>query len=163
MVVTGSRYRTAAGTGVVAALILVLIFGSPVYVDWANRNTDPATGAWDWFLRLLTWPSWSFDDDVPVRDLVARDIKAILVVVFTAVFLVLLTGAQLARARGGVSQLFAGWAAYIFAAATAGLLAAIVLTNPTPLQSFMWAGAGATYGFFTGWIIGLAALGGRRP
>jgi hypothetical protein len=158
-----SRYRTATGAGTLAAVILVLAFGNPAYVRWANNdaNTNPDE-AGGWFLRLLAWPAWRFDSDAPVRDVFADDVKAILLIVFTALFLYLLPGSQLARARGTLSQLFAGWSAYIFAGALAGLLAALILTNPTLLGALTAAGAGAIYGLFVGWVIGTAALGGWR-
>lgn len=162
MVVTASRYRTATGTGVLAAVILVLAFGNPAYVDWVQRNTNENT-AGGWFLQLLAWPAWRFSSDEPVRDLIAADIKAILLVLLAALFLAALTGSQLSRARGSVSQLLAGWAAYIFAAAVAGLLAAFIQTDPSVLSAFQAAGAGGIYGLFVGWIVGLAALGGARP
>jgi hypothetical protein len=160
-VTTRSRYRTATTAGVLAALVLVVIFGSPWYVDWVRDSTDPDT-AGGWFLRLLAWPAWAFDADVPLRDVFANAIRAILVVVFTGLFLIMLAGTQLARARGTLSQFFAGWSAYIFAGASAGLLAAVFLTNPTLLRAFQAAGSGAAYGLFTGWIIGIAILGTWR-
>jgi hypothetical protein len=85
----------------------------------------------------------------------------LLVVVFAGVLLAMLPGSQLARVRGTVSQLLAGWAAYIFAGAAAGLLAALVRTDPSLLGALQAAGAGAGYGLFVGWIVGLATLGGR--
>ncbi|GIE34213.1 hypothetical protein Ait01nite_072580 [Actinoplanes italicus] len=157
----GNRYKTAPGAGTLAALILVLVFGSPWYADWAQENTNPAT-AGGWWLRLLAWPAWSFDTDDSLRDVIVGDLKAILVVVLTFVFLYLLPGSQLARARGTVSQFLAGWAAYIFAGAFAALFATLFLTNPSLLGAFNAAGSGAGYGFFVGWIIGLASLGGWR-
>src|SRR5438128_2294898 len=39
----GNRYKTAPGAGTLAALILVLVFGSPWYSDWVNDNTNPET------------------------------------------------------------------------------------------------------------------------
>ena len=156
-----NRYKTATGAGTVAALILVLAFGNPWYADWARDNTDPNT-AGGWFLRLLSWPFWRFSKTDQVEDIVAADLKAILVVVLAAVFLYLLPGSQLARARGTLSQFFAGWSAYVFAAAFAALLAALIQSNPSLLNAFRVAGEGAGYGVFVGWIIGLAALGGRR-
>ncbi|HWH01982.1 MAG TPA: hypothetical protein VNV66_22300 [Pilimelia sp.] len=156
-----SRYKTATGAGTLAAFLLVLIFGSPWYVDWARNNTDPET-AGGWFLRLLAWPAWSLRVDESLQDILASDIKAILVVVFTALFLYLLPGSQLARARGTLSQFFAGWAAYVFAGALAALVTTLIHSNPSLLGAFQAAGAGATYGLFVGWIIGLAALGGWR-
>lgn len=152
---------TTTSAGVLTALILVLAFGNPAYVDWSQEHTDANT-AGGWFLRLLAWPSWSFDSDDPVRDVIARDLKAILVVVLAALFLAALPGTQLARARGTLSQFLAGWAAYIFAGAFAGFLTAFILTNPTLLQAFQWASAGAGYGLFTGWIVGIATLGAYR-
>jgi hypothetical protein len=157
----GNRYKTAPGAGTLAALILVLIFGSPWYWDWAQRNTDPDT-AGGWWLRLLAWPHWRFDSSDSLREIVVADLKAILLVVLTLLFLFLLPGSQLARARGTISQFFAGWAAYIFAAAFAALLTTLFLANPSLLGMFRSAGDGATYGLFAGPIIGLASLGGRR-
>ena len=157
-----TRGRTSTtGAGVLTALVLVLAFGSPAYVDWSRGHTDTGT-AGGWFLRLLAWPSWSFDSDAPVRDVLSRDIKAILVVVLAAVFLSALPGTQLARARGTLSQFLAGWSAYIFAGAFAGFIAAFILSNPTLLAAFQAAGTGAGYGLFTGWIVGIATLGAYR-
>jgi hypothetical protein len=157
----GNRYKTAPGAGTVAALILVLVFGSPWYRDWVNDNTDPET-AGGWWLRLLAWPAWRIDSDDSLREIIVQDLRAILVVVLTLLFLYLLPGSQLARARGTVSQFFAGWAAYVFAGAFAALLTTLFLANPSLLGAFRSAGDGATYGLFVGWIIGLATLGGRR-
>ena len=156
-----TRYRTTTGAGVLAAFLLVLIFGSPWYVDWVRDSTDPDT-AGGWFLRLLAWPAWSFDSDMSLREVFANMVRAILVVVFTGLFLIMLTGTQLARARGTLSQFFAGWAAYIFAGAFAGFFAAFILTDPSMFRAFQAAGTGAMYGLFTGWIVGIAALGGWR-
>ena len=157
----GNRYKTAPGAGTLAALILVLVFGSPWYRDWVNDNTDAET-AGGWWLRLLAWPAWRIDSDDSLRQILVQDLRAILVVVLTLLFLFLLPGSQLARARGTVSQFFAGWAAYIFAGGFAALLTTLFLANPSLLGAFRSAGEGATYGLFVGWIIGLATLGGRR-
>ncbi|MBX6355457.1 MAG: hypothetical protein IRZ05_06310 [Micromonosporaceae bacterium] len=159
-VLTRGRTSTTSA-GVLTALVLVLAFGNPAYVDWSRDHTDANT-AGGWFLRLLAWPAWSFDSDDPVRDVLARDIKAILVVVLAALFLAALPGTQLARARGTLSQFFAGWSAYIFAGAFAGFIAAFILSNPSLLGAFQAAGAGAGYGLFTGWIVGIATLGAYR-
>lgn len=165
MVVTSSRYtryKTTTGAGVLTALLLVLIFGSPVYQDWVRVNATENT-AGDWFLRLLAWPAWRFDSDIPVRDLLATDLRAILLVAFTGLFMAALTGAQLSRAQGTLSQFLAGWSAFIFAGGFAGLLTAFIQTDPSLLAALEAAGAGAGYGLFVGWIVGLATLGGRRP
>jgi hypothetical protein len=157
----GNRYKTAPGAGTLAALILVLVFGSPWYVHWAARNTNGNT-AGGWWLQLLAWPRWSFNSNDSLRTIIVDDLRAILLILLTALFLFLLPGSQLARARGTISQFFAGWAAYIFAGGLAALLAALFLTNPSLLNAFRVAGAGASYGLFVGWVVGLATLGGRR-
>lgn len=157
----GNRYKSAPGAGTLAALILVLVFGSPWYADWVNDNTNPNT-AGGWWLRLLSWPRWSFDSDDSLRQIIVGDLKAILLVVLTALFLYLLPGSQLARARGTISQFFAGWASYIFAGGFAALLTTLFLANPSLLGAFQAAGSGAAYGLFVGWIVGLATLGGYR-
>jgi hypothetical protein len=160
-VTTGGRVRTATGTAVIAALILVLAFGNPAYVDWANKNTSP-NDAWGFFLRTLAWPNWSFNSKQSVQTLLAQDVKAILLIILTGVFVTLLAGSQLSRARGSFSQFLAGWAGYIFAAAVAGFLAAFIQVNASVLGAFTWAAGGAVYGLFVGWIIGLATFGARR-
>jgi hypothetical protein len=157
----GNRYKSAPGAGTLAALILVLVFGSPWYADWVNDNTNANT-AGGWWLRLLSWPRWSFDSDDSLRQIIVGDLKAILLVVLTALFLYLLPGSQLARARGTISQFFAGWASYIFAGGFAALLTTLFLANPSLLGAFQAASSGAGYGLFVGWIIGLATLGGYR-
>ncbi|GIG85234.1 hypothetical protein [Plantactinospora endophytica] len=156
-----NRYKTATGAGTIAALVLVLVFGSPWYADWARDETDPDT-AGGWFLRLLAWPAWRFDSDDTIQNIIAADLKAILVVVLTWVFLYLLPGSQLARARGTLSQFLAGWSAYVFAGAFAALFATLIGSNPSLLGAFQAAGSGAGYGFFVGWIVGIATLGGWR-
>ena len=156
-----NRYKTATGAGTLAALVLVLVFGSPWYRDWVTDNTNENT-AGGWFLRTLAWPAWRFDSGDTLQEVIADDLRAILVVVFAAVFLYLLVGTQLARARGTLSQFFAAWGAYIFAGAVAALLTTLIRSNPSLLGAFQAASAGATYGLFVGWIIGIAALGGWR-
>ncbi|HEY2674760.1 MAG TPA: hypothetical protein VGJ07_30875 [Rugosimonospora sp.] len=159
-VATGGRVRTATGTAVIAALILVLAFGNPAYFDWAGHHTS--NDAWGFFLRELAWPNWSFSSDQSVRTILADDLKAILLVVLTGLFVTVLAGSQLSRARGSLSQFLAGWGAYMFAGAVAGLIAAFVQINASLLGAFQWAAAGAVYGLFVGWIIGLATFGARR-
>jgi hypothetical protein len=156
-----TRYKNAVVAGTFAAFVLVLIFGSPWFVQWVGENTNPRT-AGGWFLRLLTWPAWSFSPEASVQDVIASGLRAILLLALTALFLYMLPGSQLARARGTLSQFFSGWSSYIFAAALAALLTTLIRANPSLLGAFEAAGSGAAYGFFVGWIIGLAALGGWR-
>jgi hypothetical protein len=150
------------GVGTLVAFLLVLIFGSPIFVDWVNGNTraDTAGGL---FLRTLAWPAWSFDSDIPVRDLLAQDLKAILVVVFTALLLKVLAGAELSRARGTLADFVTGWSAYIFAGALAGFLAALFSADAPLFNAIQWALNGAGYGLVTGWIVAAAQMGSRRP
>jgi hypothetical protein len=157
----GNRYKSAPGAGTIAALILVLVFGSPWYADWVDKNTNPGT-AGGWWLRLLAWPHWEFNSNNSLRELIVGDLRAILLVVLAALFLFLLPGSPLARARGTISQFFAGWSAYIFAGGFAALLATLFLKNPSLLGAFQAAGGGAGYGLFVGWLVGLATLGGYR-
>jgi hypothetical protein len=159
-VTTGGRVRTASGTAVIAALVLVLAFGNPAYVSWSKAHTS--NNGWGFFLRQLAWPEWSFSSDQSVRTLLANDLKAILLIVFTGLFVTFLAGSQLSSAGGTVSQFLAGWGAYMFAGALAGLIAAFVQTGASVLGAFTWAAAGAVYGLFTGWIVGLATFGARR-
>jgi hypothetical protein len=151
-----ARYRTASGAGTLAALLLVLVFGSPAYVSWVQSNTD-ATSAGGWFMRLLAWPAWRFNAGDSVQNLIADDLRAILLIVFCFAFMVLFAGSLLARA-----QFFGGWGSYVFAGALAALVSSFVLTNPSLYAAFQAAGAGAIYGLFVGWIIGFASLGGYR-
>ncbi|GGM30106.1 MULTISPECIES: hypothetical protein [Micromonospora] len=156
---TARGHGTAAGPGTFAALLLVAVCGSPAYADWAEANTDPS-GAGGWFMRLLAWPSWQFGfDEVP--GMAPGDLRAILVVVLAALFLYLLPAAQTARAPGGLSQFFSGWAAYVLAGAFAALLGSLLGTDASLMTAFQAVGTGATYGVFAGWIVGAASLGGR--
>ena len=157
MAITRSRYRTATSAGTLVAFLLVLIFGSPWYVDWVNSGNRGL------FLETLAWPAWNFDTDQSVRDLLAADLKAILLVLFTAVFITLLVGAQLASARGTISAILTGWAAYIFAAALAALITAFLLADASVASAVVAATGGAGYALIVGWIIGLASMAGRRP
>lgn len=152
----GSRH-----IGKLAALTLVVVCGSPIFVDWVNSNSTPAT-AGGLFVRTLAWPNWSFDSGVPVRGLWAQDIRAILVVVLAVAFLALLADAQLGRVRGGFAALMIGWGAYIFAGSLAGFVASLFSTQASLHAAMVWASTGAGYGLLTGWIVGLAQMSARR-
>ncbi|SCL20986.1 hypothetical protein GA0070616_2164 [Micromonospora nigra] len=154
-----ARYGTAAGTGTLAALVLVAVCGSPAYVAWAQDGTDP-NSAGGWYLRLLAWPAWQLDAG-PEGGLLAANLRAVLLVGFAALLLYLLPTPQVARVQGSVDQFCSGWGAYALAAGTASLLAAFLGPDPSLLGALQAAGTGASYGFLVGWIVGLASLGGR--
>jgi hypothetical protein len=162
MVLTKTRRRTATGVGTLVAFLLVLVFGSPIFVDWVNQNTRPDT-AGGLFLRTLAWPAWSFNASSPVRDVLAQDLKAILFVLFVGLFVSLLAGAELSRARGTLADFVNGWGAVIFAAALAGFVTAFLSVHAGLYAALLWALGGAGYGLITGWIIALAQMGTRRP
>jgi hypothetical protein len=139
---------------------LVVLFGNPSYAHWADRQNEGSAGGF--FLHQLSWPRWEFSTSQSVRSLLADDLKALLLIIFTYLFVSLLVSSQLARARATLSQFFAGWAAYIFAAAFAGLIAAWLQAHASLYGALTWAASGAIYGLFVGWIIGLATFGARR-
>jgi hypothetical protein len=153
-----SRTRTAPAIAAIVALILVLAFGNSSYAHWAARQH---LDAWGLFLKELAWPAWSFSSNEAVRTLLADDLRAILVVILAAVFVAIMVGSELAAARGTIAQFFTGWGAYMFAGAFAGLITAFV-RNASVLNAFLSAEAGAAYGLFVGWIIGLAVFGAKR-
>jgi hypothetical protein len=157
MAFSGSRYRTATGAGTLVAFLLVLIFGSPWYVGWVNGGNRGL------FFETLAWPAWTFDTGKSVRDLLAADLKAILLVVLTAVFIAIFAGAQLAKERGTFAAIMAGWGAYIFAAAVAALATAFILADASVSSAVLAATSGASYALIVGWIVGLGSMAGRRP
>jgi hypothetical protein len=155
------RFRTVSSAGTVVALILVLAFGNSAFRQWTEDHTS-ANDAGGFLLRQLTWPAWSFDSDESIRNLLAADLKAVLLVVFTAVFLTLFAVAPGWGLRGIISAIVIGWAAFLFAAAVAGLLAAFFTADASLMGAFTWASTGAVYGLFVGWLVGLATLAFRR-
>jgi hypothetical protein len=156
-VTTGGRVRTATGTAVIAALVLVLAFGNPPYVSWAQDHASNT--AWGYFVRQLAWPNWTFDSNDSVRNILATDLKVILLVAFTGLFVTVLVGSPSSR---GFSQFLASWAGYLFAGALAGLIAAFVQVDASLRGAFDWASGGAVYGLFVGWIVGLASFAVKR-
>src|SRR2546423_11891504 len=139
-VMTGGRVRTAPGTAVLAALILVLAFGNPAYVDWANRNANP-NSAWGFFLHTLAWPNWSFSSKESVQTLLANDIKALLLIILTGVFVAMMAGS-----RGNASQFLAGWGGDIFSAAGGGFPPPLLPGNAGALRALPRGGGGGAGG-----------------
>jgi hypothetical protein len=162
MTVTASppRFRTVTGAGTIVALVLVLAFGNSAYRSWADEHTS-AGDAGGLFLRTLGWPAWSFDSDESLRDLLAADLRSLLLVLFAALFLSLLSVTPGFGLRGIAGAIVGGWGAYIFAAALAGLVAAFVTVDATLVGALNAAGEGAIYGLLVGWIVGLATLAFR--
>src|SRR5215475_6957646 len=108
------RARTATAAGVIATLILVLVFGNQAFTEWVTRHTHDTT-VWGWFLRILSWPTWAFgpadNSNAAMRTLVAHDVRAFLLVVFVAGILALTT-----KSIGSGSGAFVlGWASVVFA------------------------------------------------
>ena len=156
------RARTAAGAGVVATLVLILVFGNEAYTEWAGRHTS-ANSVWGYFLRELGWPSWVVTTSDSVRNLIARDLRALLMLLFVA--LVLAIGGAAKAAGGG--RFVVGWASLIFGAALAALLTSFINTGASWLGALAAASQGATYGLWVGWIVGIAVAtakgGGGGP
>ena len=154
-----TRARTSTGAGVIAILFLVLAFGNQAYVDWAARHAQGAN-AWDLFLRTLAWPKWFLTSGGnATRDVIAFDIRALLLIVLVAALL----GMVGANVVGGVGAFVLGWFSVILGAAIAALLTAF-LTSDASLYNALQAAAGASvYGLFIGWIVGIMAALTRRP
>lgn len=151
-----SKLRTTAGLSAVMALILVLAFGNQAYHDWAVKHAGG--GVVGVFLRELAWPSWRFSTSASIRDLIAADITAVLVVVFTYVFVRLLELNAGEGSRRNVGQIFAGWGGFIFAGAFAGLIGSLISHSSNFVLALGAAVGGAGYGLLIGWIVGLITL-----
>src|ERR1051326_5018383 len=153
-----NRVKTHPGICALVALILVAIFGSPAYVHWAAKQGSGNAG--DIFLHELAWPSWTFSTDASIRSLVADDLRAVFVVVFTYVFVAALAPAAAGGWKGALGRLLAGWGGFVFAGAFAGLIAALIKGAgfTTALVGTGGAVGGGVYGLLIGWIVGLISL-----
>ncbi len=149
------RARTATGAGVIATVLLVLAFGNQAFTEWVGRHTDGNT-VWGWFLRTLAWPAWTVRSTAPVRDLLAQDLRAVLLVVFVAVVL-----GFSSRAVTGTGGFLLGWASLIFGSALAAFVTAFVASHSSWLGAFEAAGDGSKYGLFVGWLVGIAVAGAK--
>jgi hypothetical protein len=140
-------------------VILVLVFGNQAFTEWVFRHTNAST-VWGWFLRILTWPAWAFgprdSSTAATRDLLAQDLRAILLIVFVALVL----GVSAKSATGGGAFVL-GWASLIFGSALAAFLTAFIASSSTWLGAFGAAAAGSAYGLFVGWIVGAAVAGAK--
>jgi hypothetical protein len=149
-----AKTRTVTSAGVIATAALVLLFGNQAVTEWIPRHSSPDT-LWGWFLRTLSWPSWEFiprDDTAGAfRDLLARDLRAILLIILVALIL-----SWVAKAvTGGGGGFLLGWSALIFASAVAAFVAAFILSNPSFIGALNAAADGSAYGLFVGWIVGI--------
>jgi hypothetical protein len=154
------RARTATGAGVVATVILVLAFGNQAMTEWVQNHTNP-NGVWGWFLRILCWPSWNLSprdgSSAAARDLLSRDVRALLLILFTALVL----GAAAKATAGGFAAFMMGWTSLIFGAALAAFLTLFITASPTLLGAFNAAIGGSAYGLFVGWLVGIAVVSGK--
>jgi hypothetical protein len=148
------RARTATGAGVLTTALLVLLFGNQAFTEWVARHTDGAS-VWGWFLRTLAWPAWTVRSTIPIRDLFAQDLRAVLLVLFVALVL----GFSSRAVTGG--GLLLGWASLIFGSALAAFVAAFLASHSSWLGSFDAAGDGSRYGLFVGWLVGIAVAGAK--
>src|SRR5438552_10247513 len=130
-----------------AALVLVLAFGNQAFTEWVPRHTRPGT-VWHWFLSTLGWPSWTVGGG---RDVLAHDLRAVLLLGFVAVVLLLA-----ARQSTGAAALVVGWGALVLGSALAAFVSAFVTADASLLGAIAAASAGSAYGLFTGWIVGVA-------
>jgi hypothetical protein len=155
-----ARTRTVAGAGVIATAALVLIFGNQAFTEWVQKHTRAST-AWGWFLRQLSWPRWavgpSDDSNAAMRQLLADDLRALLLIAFVAIILSLVAKSV----TGGAGGFFLGWSALIFASALAAFITAFIVSHPTLLGAFGQASAAAAYGLFVGWIVGALTAGAK--
>jgi hypothetical protein len=101
---------------------------------------------------VLGWPSWVLTYSDSFRDLVARDLRAILLLVFVALVLAMAGAAALS----GGARFIIGWASLIFASALAALVTTFINANATWLGALSAASVGSSYGLFVGWIVGIA-------
>jgi hypothetical protein len=139
-------------------LVLVLAFGNQAYVEWAANHAQGAN-AWDLFLRTLAWPKWFITSGgTASQDVVAFDIRALLLVVLVAVLL----GVGGPNVVGGMGAFVLGWFAVIFGAGIAALLTAFLTTDASLYNALLAAVAASAYGLFVGWIVGIGAAATRR-
>lgn len=155
-----SRSRTLVGAGVIATVVLVLVFGNQAVTEWVNRHyPNPNSDGWSWFLHKLTWPAWAFSSSGSSRTLLVQDLRALFLILFVA--LVLSLAAKAVSGGGGAFLL--GWAALIFASALSAFVTAWVAADASFLTSLAAAQEGSGYGLFVGWIVGIFTSTAKKP
>jgi hypothetical protein len=153
-----TRARTSTGAGVIAILVLVLAFGNQAYAEWADKHAQGET-AWDLLLRTLSFPRWFVTTGGnATQDVIAFDIRALLLVVMVAALLGMASG----NVAGGGGAFVLGWFSVIIGAALSALLTAFLTTNASLYNALLAAGAASMYGLFVGWIVGLLSTATRR-
>jgi hypothetical protein len=153
-----TRARTSTGAGVLAILILVLAFGNQAYSEWADKHAQGNT-AWDLLLRTLAWPRWFITPgNLPNQDVIAYDLRALLLIVFVAAILGMAAGAVV----GSLGGFLLGWFSVVLGGGVAALLTAFITTQATFYNALLSAGAASVYGLYVGWIVGIVSAATRR-
>jgi hypothetical protein len=153
-----TRARTSVGAGVIAIVILVLAFGNQAYVEWASRHTG-SRSALDLVLGYLAWPKWFVTSGGNAsRDVIAFDLRALLLMVLVAVLL----GMFGANVVGWGGAFILGWFAVIVGAAVAALVTAFLTTDASLFNALQSAAGASIYGLFVGWVVGLFAAAATR-
>jgi hypothetical protein len=145
-----STRSALAGAATTAALVAAL--GNPGAVDAARDAHDQALG-----LTLTGFPNWD------AADLPGDVVGAIALRLALVLVLVALLCALAGRSRG--AALVGGWGALVVAAGTSGAVTyvyqvAVVLDGHTFSSTYLdglvlAANAGASFGLWTGWLVGL--------
>ena len=153
-----TRARTHAAAGTIVMLLLVLVFGNQVYAEWADKHAQ-GPSAWQLFLRTLSWPRWSVTSgSSTARDLIATDLRPLLLIIFVAA----LIGLTHHAVTDWIGGLVVGWFTVILAAGLAGLLTALITTGATFYSALLTALQAAGYGLLVGWIVGIVLGRVRR-
>jgi hypothetical protein len=158
MAVLTTRARTHAVAGTIVMVLLVLVFGNQAYAEWADKHAQ-GHSAWQLFLRTLSWPRWSVTSGKSTaRDLLAMDLRPLLLIVFVAA----LIGLTHHAVTDWIGGLVVGWFAVIFGGALAGLITALITTGATFYGALLAALQAAGYGLVVGWIVGIVLGRVRR-
>lgn len=152
-----SRSRTATGAGTIATAALVLLFGNQIVTEWIGKHANNPDNAFHLLLNQLAWPNWAIGTAAgeSTRSLLARDLRAVLVIAIAALILAMM-------ARAGSIGFVAGWAVLIFSSALAAFVTAFVIADPTFSDALRAAGAASSYGLFVGWIVGIVTATAKK-